>query len=62
MNNIKNLFETLSNNDKDIILELVSHFHCRNGTINYDNSMGEIEITPLELANCLAYMMLQHKN
>ena len=49
-------FKVVNGGQQELIKEIVSLFHYRNGMPNHDGSMGAIVITPKELRDCLAYM------
>jgi hypothetical protein len=51
----KDKFDALSKDGQDIIKEIVSHFHFRDGRLYEDGSMGTIRISPKELRDILAY-------
>ena len=58
---IKGSFNTLSEQSRELIMEIVSNFHFRDGTVHNDNSTGTIKITTKQINDCLAYMIM-HKN
>ena len=48
-------FEKLDGQKKELVMEIVAHFHYRDGKRQPDGSMGSIEISPGELRDCIAY-------
>lgn len=54
---IKNAFDKLREDKQQIVMEIVANFHYRNGNNHLDGSKGDIEISPGELNNCLAYCL-----
>ena len=52
------LYLSMGQGSQEYIQEAVANFHIRNGVSNHDGSMGRIEITPGELRNLLAMMIL----
>lgn len=55
------VFEILDEDQKEFVMECVACFHYRNGKSNLDGSMGEINISPGELTNLLAYVLKYNK-
>jgi len=48
----------LPEHEKELIMEIIANFHLRNGVKHSeDESLGEIRITPVQLANCLAWCL-----
>ncbi len=54
---IKGNFDSLSDENKEYVMELVAYFHYRTGKSNPDGSLGEIRITLGELNNLLAFVI-----
>jgi len=50
-------FSNLTDKEQNIVKEIVSHFHFRDGIRQKDNSVGTITITPGQLRDCLAYAL-----
>ncbi len=57
-NDIKGAFDTLPEDQKEVVMEVVANFHHRNGEIHSDGSMGAIKITSRQLNDCLAAMII----
>jgi hypothetical protein len=53
-------FYGLSNEEKEFIMECVSHFHYRNGVQYDDGSLGTIKISSKQLRDLLAYAICEH--
>ncbi len=51
------MFETADEESRELIMEIVACFHFRNGFKNEDGSRGEIDISPKQLRDILAYML-----
>lgn len=48
-------FNSLTEEEKEFVMEIVACFMYRTGKKQHDGSLGEIEITPKELNDALAY-------
>jgi hypothetical protein len=55
---IKDSFYELSDDEKDIVMQVAANFHYRNGVKHPDGSLGEIRITNRQLTDCFAYMFI----
>ncbi len=57
---IKGVFDTLSDEQQELVMRTVANFHYRNGKKHSDGSMGEIRITNRQFNDCLAAMLLRN--
>lgn len=57
-NDIKGAFDTLPEDQKELVMEVVANFHYRNGKLHPDGSMGTVNITNRQFNDCLAAMLL----
>lgn len=54
-------FDSLTDHEKEKVMEIVANFHCRNGVKHNDGSIGEIRITLKEFNNVLAKLVLDNR-
>jgi hypothetical protein len=54
----KGSFHSLNKKEQEIIMEIASYFHFRNGVLHCDGSRGETSITPGELNDILSYTFI----
>jgi len=55
----KDSFERLIDSERTEVMELVADFHYRDCTKHDDGGMGTISITPAELTDCFAFMLMK---
>ena len=51
------LFDQLSEDEQDVVVEIAGNFHYRTRMTHPDGSLGVIKITPGELRDALAYAL-----
>ena len=61
LKDISGSFKKLSVEHAELVMEIVAQYHYRNGVKNNDGSMGTIRISPAELNDCLAFILLKER-
>jgi hypothetical protein len=54
---IKGAFDSLTDAQKDVAINIASNFHYRNGFRNEDGSLGSVKVGYREFIDCLAYAL-----
>lgn len=54
-------FDKITDREKQIVLEIVSKYHYRTGSIQEDGSMGDVKITHDQLRDELAFVIYKIK-
>lgn len=49
-------FESLTKDEKEVVMKVVADFHIRNAVHQKDGSKGEIRITPGQMNDALAFI------